>query len=229
MSNCVLYILCVFAAVLIPGISVAQKKVLLKIPAQAKTYEAFIPKGFEVLEEMDGDLNNDGKEDKVLALGDSIAEVQSSDMDTDPRRLLLILFKRDNAYGLACKTDKALMGVHSGTMMGNPLQEFKISNGVLTIHHSGGTSWIWDYLHKFRYQDGSFYLIGRTYDSYWTGKQCDDSYSSENYSDINLATGQMHVRKTSDNCKTLIDKIKKAKVKPLIKLEKFDINADTEG
>jgi hypothetical protein len=228
MGNRILYFLCLLPAMLMPCISIAQKEVLSKIPVKAKTYEAFIPKGFVTLTEVRGDLNKDSSEDIVLVLRDSAAEMESVDMDTDPRRLLLVLFRKDSVYELAGKTDKALMSAHSGSYVEEPLQELRISNGALVIDHYGGTNWVWNYIHKFRYQHGSFYLIGRTYDSYWIKGECGDGLSSKEYIDINQVTGQMEIKKTSKDCKILTHKIKKIKVKSLVKLEAFDINNEVD-
>ena len=77
-------------------------------------------------------------------------------------------------------------------MMGDPFQGVGIEKGILHITHSGGSSWRWGIIDKYRFQDGDFYLIGCTKD--W-GNPFEEI--QENF-DFNLSTGKIIFKKEYD-------------------------------
>ncbi len=80
-----------------------------------------------------------------------------------------------------------------GDMMGDPFEGIAIESGILKIHHFGGSSWKWRETHKYRFQNGDFFLIGRT--SVY-GKPCE--YFTK--SDFNLSTGRVSYEKQYEEC-----------------------------
>ncbi len=216
-------LLCLF--IIANAISFAQSEVLSKIPFSGKDIRSFIPTGYDTIETARGDLNRDGIEDAVLCLK-SISE-ESFEMDNEPPRILIVLFKdKKGSYQLAGKSAEVIMCVHCGDIFGDPFEEVSIEKGALRVHHYGGSNWRWGYTHKFRYQQNDFFLIGETKWSYWSAMHCEklDDFGGTEYMDINYLTGEYKEKKTSaDDCKLLVDKKGKRKIKPLERLSKFSL------
>ncbi|MEO8406700.1 MAG: hypothetical protein ABI480_18955 [Chitinophagaceae bacterium] len=212
----------------ITGIVSAQD-ILSKIPKSGTTINAFIPKGYDTLSTTTGDLNKDGLSDAVLALAsakETNFDPAKDDIDSMPPRLLLILFNTGKGYMLAGKSAGALLCKECGGVFGDPFSSLVIDKNILTINHYGGSSWRWGSHYKFRYQQNDFYLIGRTSYSYWNVERCEklDDFAGADYKDENLVTGSYEERKISqEGCKLLVNKKGKQTVKPLIKLNDFNI------
>lgn len=210
------------------SISLSQT-VFSTIPKQARSYQEFIPKSYDTLMIAKGDLNKDGKADIAMVLADTLERPENYDMFNvdSTNRLLVILFASSNGYTLAGTSDKAILCKSCGGTFGDPLMEISIEKAVLTIQHYGGSSWRWGYTHKFRYQNGIFFLIGESSDYYFTFGYCnelEENYGTKRF-DINYLTGQYTSKEVSaEGCKLLKDKKGKVRVKPLVPLKKFSIN-----
>jgi hypothetical protein len=212
------------------GVAGAQGK--MDLPSKGTAYTDFIPKGFDTLQYgfVKGDLNKDGREDVAMALFNKEAEEKHGEYDGGPARLLLILFNNGNGYSLTERSSNAILCYNCGGAFGDPFAGVWIKNNVLTIDHYGGASWRWAYNHKFRYQSGTFQMIGKTYHNYWSVMTCEkleDEFPGT-YEDINLVTGQREFKQINEDCQLLADKKDKVAVKPLIKLKDFNINSVIE-
>jgi hypothetical protein len=199
--------------------------------AQAKEYSAFIPQGFEILDEgfAKGDLNKDGIEDVALALfhiNEKTVDYTSDSVIEVPERILLVLFGDGNGYKLAARSGSMIMCKECGGIFGDPFAGIEIVKNILIVNHYGGSNWRWGYTYRFRYQDGDFYLIGKTSHSFWCIKECEslNDFAGTNYEDINLITGQFERKRISEDCKLLENKKGKMKVLPLVKLSKASID-----
>ena len=104
-------------------------------PAPQKAL-AFIPKGYELLDEgiATGDLNKDGQMDVALALHSPANE----ENDPEAERLLLVLLRTLNGYKLAGKSSSVLMCKGCGGIFGDPWQSISIDKGILSVSHYGG-------------------------------------------------------------------------------------------
>ncbi len=198
------------------------------VPERGNSFKDFIPKGYDTISFGQGiaigDLNKDGFDDIVLVLKDVEAEKK---LDGGGIRPLVILFKEKDYYRLMSIAIDVVMCKDCGGALGDPFVGAFIKNNVLTVSHYGGTAWRWSIDTKFRYQNGDFYLIGKTKNSFWIMADCDENADIEDgarsYEDINYVTGDRARRKTSENCKVLLDKKDKIKIKPLIKMVDFKI------
>jgi hypothetical protein len=208
---------------------VSAQDILSRIPKSGTTITAFIPGGYDTLGTVAGDLNKDGLSDAVLALASAKEESfdpAKDDIDSMPPRLLLILFNTGKGYTLAGKSAGALLCKECGGVFGDPFSELVIDKNILIIIHYGGSSWRWGSHYKFRYQQNDFYLIGRTNYSYWNVEMCEklDDFAGTDYKDENLVTGSYEERKISqEGCRLLVNKKGKQAIKPLIKLNDFNI------
>ena len=100
-----------------------------------------------------GDLDGDGKDERVVVWQDS-----------DLHRVLQI-FKRDseNKWIKWQEFSNVIMESDDGGAMGDPFEGLEIKNRVITINHSGGGGrFEWSYIHKYRLdlKDKIWKLIG---------------------------------------------------------------------
>ena len=148
----------------------------------AYSQSEFQPKNSTILQSIDGDLDKDGIPEKVVAYNTNIST------DSGFVREIQILKKVNNKWTLWVKSRNALLKSKDGGMMGDPFEMMTIKNNVLSIVHTGGSSWKWSSTDKYRFQNGEFQLIGATNISgrpgdYWTDI------------DINLSTGKIVYKK----------------------------------
>jgi hypothetical protein len=137
----------------------AQKDVTISthVPAQAKTVEGFVPKGWKIEQKIEGDLNKDNIPDTVLELIQ-----QSVPAEADPqRKLIIILPNKDKALHKAVVAEKLLLCPMCMGAMGTNA-DIRIEKGVLIVEHLTGSRETQDTLQRFRYDDksGRFLLIG---------------------------------------------------------------------
>ena len=196
-----------------------------QIPKLAKNIMDFIPKDYDTLATVRGDLNKDSKEDIAMVL---INKNESNfEMNKEPARLLIILFKNKNGYALATSSNKAILCKHCGGVFGDPFDNINIQNNILFIEHYGGSSWRWSYTHKFHFQNNNFYLISQSSTYSNANNYCDqlDENAGLNLEETNFTTGQyLHKKISNEGCKLLINVKKKVAIKPLHKLSTFNIN-----
>lgn len=150
-----------------------------------------IPENYSVLSTVLGDLDNDGKEELVVAYN---TKKEEDSYESVPRELRIYKMKAGK-WIVWKRSGQALYSSLDGGMMGDPLGKIEIKNGILNISQEGGSSWKWGHTDKYRYQKGEFYLIG--YSSIY-GKICEYLVSV----DFNLSTGKMTVKKEYENCET---------------------------
>lgn len=128
--------------------------------------EKFIPEGFKLFAQTDGDLNKDGLPDRVLIIKatnpDSIvANVHGEKVDRN-RRGILVLFNRKSGYVLAAANKTCFSSENEeGGVYFPPEMSPSIEKGKLFIHYAHGRYGYWSY--TFRHKRDDFELIG--YDS----------------------------------------------------------------
>ncbi|MFP3594300.1 hypothetical protein [Chryseobacterium sp. SIMBA_038] len=146
----------------------------------------FQPKGSEIIETVDGDLDGDNIPEKVIIYN------TKDTTDYGNIRELQILKKNNGKWNVLEKSRNAVLSSNAGGMMGDPYQNTEIKKGILEITQAGGSSWKWGYTDKYRFQNGHFELIGYSSSSgkpeeYWTDV------------DFNLSTGQLKFEKEVEN------------------------------
>jgi hypothetical protein len=172
----------------------------------------FVPQGWSILEEVQGDLNKDSVDDVAMVIEDTI----TSDGDFQ-KRAILILFKnrKDQRYELTCRGDKAILTTEDGGILGDPYSGIKIKKGILQIDFFGGSRDKWNLTYKYRFQNGDFYLIGATN----KGGNGIQSYSY----DYNLSNGKIViVVKDPENKKNNMTQTSVVKQKQLPSLRTFE-------
>lgn len=180
----------------------------------AEDIKDLTPKYWKLKATAYGNLDADDAEEAV-----AVYEMPSiNDGDTDQ---VLAIFKRENGkWKLWNQTTAPLMSSGSGGMMGNPFDGIAISRKGIVIKHFGGSRDKWAYTHRYRFQNGDWYLIGA---SIHYGAPCDDDVKF----DYNLSTGDATYKKTKENCDTgeikVIDSQKTNKTIKPIKMNSFQM------
>jgi len=199
----------------------AQNDKLPVIPKSGTTVQDFIPEGWDTLAQCTGDFNNDKQTDQVLVL--TIKDEPDSSVTP---RLLVILEKSSTGYTLKGYSATAIFCKSCGGIYGDPFQDITSKEKVITIHHYGGSTWRWAYDHKFRWQEGDWFLTGRSHYSYHLTEPCKtpDKFLSD-YKEENLVTGDVVKKKIDKKCQVTETK-KQVNPHPLKKLSEFDLMKD---
>jgi len=186
------------------------------VPKTGKTLGAFVPTGWKILKQAEGDLNKDSLPDTVLILASGVEDGDSEDRFDAPRPLLLLLKQTDGGYSLAGNYSNVVLCKMCGGVFGDPLEDLRIDRGTVVIKHYGGSSDRWGFTHKYRFQDGDWYLIGET----------DLSHNSftplRDVTDHNLLTGDIVEEKTDKHGQKTIKKSKVPKA-PLKKMGEVEL------
>ena len=140
---------------------------------RSKNWKDFLPKGQKSDTITTGDLNKDGLDDLVMVYQ---PEKLLKKENSTGRTLRILLKQSDGNYQLVAESNGAVAGE---SMHNTYFSGLEIKKGLLIINHDfirGGS------VHKYRYQNGGFYLIGG--ESHYG----DASYHSG--IDYNLSTGK---------------------------------------
>jgi len=137
-------------------------------------FKAWVPAGWKLIQQVQGDLDGDGREDAVLVLErTNPANIHrnhglgTSQLNLNPRRLL-VLFQGPAGWRKGLQTDRFLPSENDAEApcLADPLGEeaMAIRQGVLTIDLSNWSSCgSWGsahYIFRFRLEEDRFRLIG---------------------------------------------------------------------
>jgi hypothetical protein len=150
-----------------------------------------IPTSYQILDSVQGDLNKDGIDEKVVIynITDSLEEGEEENF----YREIIIFKKEKHQWTIWQRSNTAVGSSKSGGMNGDPYWKMEILKGVLSIYQSGGSRWKWAKVDKYRYQHNAFELIGHT--SHF-GTICEYWLDF----DYNLMTGKVEVKKEYEKC-----------------------------
>ncbi|GAU76431.1 hypothetical protein [Fusibacter sp. 3D3] len=129
------------------------------LPAEGKTIEAFVPKGWKLMDSINVDFNNDGFMDVI-----GVLEVDGSDMTPDdiydsPRLLFAIENSGDTSFKLSFQDENLIRTQFEGGVFGDPYLPLSVENGNFSTHAYGGSSWKWSEDRTYSYRNGDWYLI----------------------------------------------------------------------
>lgn len=158
------------------------------IPKTGTSPKSFVPKGWVIEEDVNGDINADGISDHLLKLIEDKPKKEDEIVD---RNRVLVLIVADSAGNLrnAAVTDKLLQCTGCGGAFYGVVDapaEVTIEKGVIVISQDHGSRWVSEISFRFRYdeQPQMFILIGFDYS---TRDRAQGSYVSES---INYLTGK---------------------------------------
>lgn len=129
------------------------------VPVRGARPEAFAPAGWKIVGQASGDLNGDGRVDRVLHLVPR-GDPDPSGVDIAPavQGLVIVLANSGGGWRRA--------GVSPGVLVTEMPQwglRLTIRRGVLVVNQNYGWADVWDITHRFRLDapSGRFVLIGR--------------------------------------------------------------------
>lgn len=126
------------------------------------TTQAFVPKGYFILKQAEGDLNNDGLNDTAIIIAPNWEKDENYRTANGERTLLILLAQPDNTLVFSASKNGFILGKWDGGMMGDPLQDFLIDRGCIVVGIYGGSRNRWGMTYRFRWQNNDWYLIGYT-------------------------------------------------------------------
>lgn len=130
---------------------------------QKPDFSSFLAKGYVVIEQIQGDLNNDGSKDYVLVVKgtDKSKLVKDEDGETVDRnnRGMVVLFNNNGKYELAVKNYTCFSSDNEdGGGYYAPELSIEVNKGKLFVNYAHGR---YGYnSHTFRYKNSDFDLIG---------------------------------------------------------------------
>lgn len=187
---------------------------LPSLPQKGKTVQDFVPKGWHLLAQTTGELNKADKEVTALALASDAENVPLEKLQETPRLLVLLFQAPEERLQLSALSDKVLLCKACGGVFGDPFEGLSIERGVVVVKHYGGSSDRWAYVYRFRYQEGDWFLIGKTESTHNVFSLA----SSE--TDTNFLTGVTLKEVVTEKGRKITKKIVEPK-KPLQRLSEF--------
>lgn len=148
--------------------SVEPSEVSTEAPEVCEDVNSFVPEGWKIVKKVTGDLNKDGFADATLVIqktdASKIQKTNGGTMDTNPRTLMVLFGAgKKDCYALNMKSESFIVA-HDDEYMEDPFEDIEIKNGSLKISFTNFRSMgSWEtsqYAYIWRYQDGSFKLIG---------------------------------------------------------------------
>jgi hypothetical protein len=172
----------------------------------------FIPEGWKLLQQADGDLNKDAVPDAVLL----IEEIAADASGAHARSLLVLLRNQNQQYDLAVQAEKAVppAGASIGAKI-DPTKGVRIEKGILLTNFTAQTEAgeKLDVTYTYRYQNNDFYLVG----AIQKGISGTLTYTS----DYNASTGNLIVERT-DSANPELKNFNEVREMPDIPLSGFD-------
>lgn len=154
--------------------------------AEKKKPSDFIPKGFVLFNEVEGDLNSDGRKDHVLIIKGTekdkiITDEYLGKLDRNRRGIIILFRTEDNSYKKILENNNCFSSENEdGGVYYAPEMEVSIDKNNLYVNYRHGRYGYWTYTFKFRNND--FQLIG--YDASSGGPIV------QNETSINFLTGK---------------------------------------
>jgi hypothetical protein len=186
------------------------KTAILDEEKNKKTTLINTPTSFEILEEIEGDLDNDGISEKVILYE------TGKEIHLGTERQICIYKKNNNTWQLWKNSASAILGSEQGGMMGDPFDGITIDRNCIVISHFGGSRSKWEYTHSYKYQKGDFRLIGVKVIAI---TPCEEFELFE----YNLSNGEIKYEKELQDCDNGSPKIEKKKmIKKLETLPSMD-------
>ena len=135
-----------------------------KLPEEAT---AFLLPGYEMLDYITGDLNNDKKQDAILILKQN---GEDTSYDELKRPLIILLRKADGKLQQEKRNDSAILCYRCGGAFGDPYEGIEIKRTGFNISVYGGSSWRWGLTYSFTYnaEKNNWYLTNEHQISYYS-------------------------------------------------------------
>lgn len=151
-----------------------------RVPAEGAAEKDFVPGSWKIDARAEGDLNGDGRPDRVLQLVPEDYDSSGIPSAPEAQALLILLSSEGGRLRRAGLATRLLVPAVPQYIL-----DLKIRNGVLVVNQNYGMTQVADLTHRFRYDasSGRFLLIGKDTFSYHRpqGPQWPAVKVSENY------------------------------------------------
>ena len=151
------------------------------VPARGAGVQAFVPAGWKAASELAGDLNGDGRPDRVVHVVETGSHYDPDAITAAPesQALLILLAEPGGGWRRAGMATRLLQ-----TIVPQYVLQLTIRRGVLIVNQNFGMTEVTDITHRFRLEPatGRFLLIGRDQFNYHRPQELSDPVkTSENY------------------------------------------------
>ena len=150
------------------------------LPSDGKKAEDFVPHGWKIAAAVTGDLNGDGRVDRVIQLVPNDYDAEGVVSAPESQAAMILLSADEGKLRRAVVSTKLLV-----TMAPQYSLQMSIKNGVLVVNQNYGMSDVVDVTDRFRYdaKSGRFVLIGKDVFNYhrpqgpnWPGVLVSENY-----------------------------------------------------
>jgi len=204
--------------------SFSQKPLKELLPKKGETISSFVPKRWLKLHTAFGDFDKDGLKDAAIVVIDSVYEKITS----DGNRSLIVLRGAKKGYSLSDFCDSAFLCIGCGGVHGDPYESLAFDGDKLILQHIVGSAYRSEMKSKFRYQNGSWVLIGETINGCYLTARCDGQqrFGGLFIYDKNYLTGKYIATEFDETtCKIKKNEVKETGRKQLIKLTDYNITS----
>ena len=199
-----------------------------KLKKEVTNLDQFIPKGWELMGSVNGDINKDGIMDYVFILESKEKyKIPDDFMNKEySYRILGISFgKKGGGYHLALQNNNFIINGDQNSSLDEPFLDMEIKkNGTIWFKfyffYSAGSWWVSNDTYVFRYQNNRFELIGHESSSFHRATH-EESTTSTNFS-----TKMHHFTYTDENGKkeTVTKKVKDMRHLLMEEIDPYDFN-----
>ena len=106
----------------------------------------FVPEGYVVMDQADGDLNGDGIADKILVL-----KLKRDFTEEGKRPVILLIGNQVHSFRKVAENENVLLSFSDGGIHGDPYHGISIKNGYFSFEHFGGSGRRWTQVITFKY------------------------------------------------------------------------------
>ncbi|HEV2864411.1 MAG TPA: hypothetical protein VGX48_25655 [Pyrinomonadaceae bacterium] len=183
-----------------------------QVPAQGRSPEDFVPRGWKIGGRADGDLDGDRVADFVLQLVPEDYDVEGIKAAPESQALLILTGAGGGRLRRAALATKLLVPA-----VPQYIFDLSVKNGVLVVHQNYGMTDVVDLTHRFRYEpaSGRFLLIGKDTFVYHRpqGPQWPATKVSENYlTGVRLTTTDRWLRDGTNSPTTKRGRVERTRV-----------------
>lgn len=126
---------------------------LPKFPDTIKDKNEIIPDGWNMLDMLENDFNNDGLVDIV-----GVVEYPNVEGEKYPRTIFVYL-NNGNGYSKNLVNQYLIRNMDEGGIFGDPYEKLTARNNTFTTHTYGGSAWKWTENYTFEYKNDKWFSL----------------------------------------------------------------------
>ncbi len=133
------------------------------LPLKGQQLYDFVSDGWELLDSVELDFNQDGRIDYVGVLEQP--ETEEGDYSDNSLRILFAIESQEEGYRLSFQDANLIRTREEGGVYGDPYLPLTAEDSSFTTHSYGGSAWRWDEDFTYTYKEGTWYLTASEYSS----------------------------------------------------------------